>query len=146
MTRGGLEKLSTAIRYIAILLFLLVAFPPGLSGQTPPCGVAFLLSSDGPGTDERFLPASPEVVEEDLLKALPALGYVVRKDQGHHIEAIQDLKLLNSIWLTDEDAGVRRSDGTIVSGPVFADIRETSQAGAQGSQLSIEFKTGFMGR
>jgi hypothetical protein len=100
---------------------------------------------DGPKTDERFLPASPEVVEEDLLKALPALGYVVRKHQGHHIEAIQDLTLLNSIWLTDEDAGVRRSDGSIVSGLVFADIRETSQAGMQGSQLSIEFRTGFLG-
>jgi len=101
---------------------------------------------DGPKTDERFIPASPEVVEEDLLKALPALGYIVRKHQGHHIEAIQDLTLLNSIWLTDEDAGVLRSDGTIVSGPVSADIRETSQAGTQGSQLSIEFRTPMLGR
>jgi hypothetical protein len=84
-------------------------------------------------------------VKQDLLKVLPALGYIVRKDQGLHLEALQDLKLLNSIWLTNEDAGARRSDGSIVSGPVFADIRETSQAGTQGSQLSIEFRTGFLG-
>lgn len=137
--------MRSAIWHPAILLLLPVAIPLSLGGQTPPCGVAFLRSSDGPKTDERFIPASPEVVDEDLLKALPALGYVVRKHQAHHIEAIQDLTLLNSIWLTDEDAGVRRSDGSIVSGPVIADIRETSQAGMQGSQLSIEFRTGFLG-
>jgi hypothetical protein len=137
--------LRTAIGYVAFVLFLSVAFPLFLIGQTPPCGVAFLHSSDGPKTDERFLSASPEVVKQDILKVLPALGYVVRKDQGLHIEAIQDLKLLNSIWLEDEDAGARRSDGGIVSGPVFVDIKEASQAGMQGSQLSIEFRTGFMG-
>jgi hypothetical protein len=76
---------------------------------------------------------------------LPALGYVVRKDQGLHIGAIQDLKLLNSIWLADEDAGVSRKDGGIVSGPVVVEIKEANQAGTQGSQLSIEFRTGFLG-
>jgi hypothetical protein len=146
MTKGGLQELRTAIRYMAFVLFLSVASLPSLNGQTPPCGVAFLRSLDGPKTDERFLPAAPEVVKEDLLKALPALGYVVRKDQGLHIEALQDLTLLNSIWLTDEDAGARRSDGAIVSGPVFVDIKEANQAGTQGSQLSIEFRTGFLGR
>jgi hypothetical protein len=145
MTKGGLQELRIAIRYIAIVLFLSVASPLSLSGQTPPCGVAFFHSSDGPKTDERFLSASPEVVKQDILKALPALGYVVRKDQGLHIEAIQDLKLLNSIWLEDEDAGFRRSDGTIVSGPVVVDIKEANQAGTQGSQLSVEFRTGFLG-
>ena len=137
--------MHTAIRHIAIALFLLGIFPFSVSGQTPPCGVAFLHSSDGPKTDERFLSASPEVVKQDILKALPALGYVVRKDQGLHIEAIQELKLLNSIWLEDEDAGARRSDGGIVSGPVFVDIKQANQVGTQGSQLSIEFRTGFMG-
>jgi len=126
-------------------LFLAIVSPLSLRAQTPPCGVAFLHSSDGPKTDERFLPASPEVVKQDVLKVLPALGYVVRKDQGLHIEAIQDLRLLNSIWLEDEDAGFRRSDGTIVSGPVVVDIKEASQAGTQGSQLSIEFRTGRKG-
>ena len=137
--------MRTAIGFIAIVLFLAIVSPLSLRAQTPPCGVAFLLSSDGPKTDERFLPASPEVVKQDILKVLPALGYVVRKDQGLHLEAIQDLKLLNSIWLEDEDAGVRRSDGTIVSGPVVVDIKEANQAGTQGSQLSIEFRTGFLG-
>jgi hypothetical protein len=137
--------LRTAIRYLAFVLFPSLAFPLFLIGQTPPCGVALLHSSDGPKTDERFLPASTEVVKQDILKALPALGYVVRKDQGLHIGAIQDLKLLNSIWLEDEDAGVRRSDGSIVSGPVFVDIKEANEAGMQGSQLSIEFRTGFLG-
>jgi hypothetical protein len=134
-----------AIRYLAIVLFASTAFPLSLNGQTPPCGVAILRSSDGPKTDERFVPASPQVVKEDLLKALPALGYIVRKDQGLHVEAIQDIRLLDSIWQTSADAGARRSDAAIVSGPVSADIRETSQAETQGSQLSIEFKTGFMG-
>ena len=115
-------------------------------GQTPPCGVAFLRSSDGPKTDERFVPASPEVVKQDLLKALPALGYIVRKDQGLHVEALQDIRLLESIWQTSADAGARRSEATIISGPVSADIRETSQAGTQGSQLSIEFRTPPLGR
>jgi hypothetical protein len=114
-------------------------------GQTPPCGAAILRSSDGPKTDDRFIPASPEVVKQDLLKALPALGYIVRKDQGLHVEALQDIRLLDTIWQTSADAGARRSEATIVSGPISADIRETSQAGTQGSQLSIEFKTGFMG-
>jgi hypothetical protein len=140
-----LQKLRTAISSIAIVWFLAIVSPLSLRAQTPPCGVAFLLSSDGPKTDQRFLPASPEVVKQDILKVLPALGYVVRKDQGLHIEAIQDLRLLNSIWLEDEDAGARRSDGGIVSGPVVVDIKEANQAGTQGSQLSIEFRTGFLG-
>jgi hypothetical protein len=143
--KGGLQELRTAIGSIAIVLFLAIVFPLSLRAQTPPCGVAFLHSSDGPKTDERFLSASPEVVKQDILKVLPALGYVVRKDQGLHIEAIQDLKLLNSIWLEDEDAGVRRRDGSIVSGPVVVDIKEANQAGTQGSQLSVEFRTGFLG-
>jgi hypothetical protein len=145
MTKGGLQKLRTAIGFIAIVLFLAIVSPLSLRAQTPPCGVAFLHSSDGPKTDERFLSASPEVVKQDILKALPALGYVVRKDQGLHIGAIQDLKLLNSIWLADEDAGVSRKDGGIVSGPVVVEIKEANQAGTQGSQLSIEFRTGFLG-
>jgi hypothetical protein len=138
--------LRTATRWIAIVLFPGVASPLSLMGQTPPCGVAILRSSDGPKTDERFLPASPEVVKEDLLKALPALGYVVRKDQGLHVEALQDLRLLESIWETSRDAGAKRSDATIVSGPVVVDIKEASQAGTQGSQLSIEFRTPPLGR
>jgi hypothetical protein len=51
--------------------------------------------------------------------------------------------LLNSIWQANADAGDR--DARVVSGPVSADIREASQAGTKGSQLSITFKTGFMG-
>lgn len=135
--------MRTSIRYVAIVLFLPIAFPLSLIGQAPPCGVAMIRSSDGPKIDERFIPAPPEVVKEDLLKALPALGYIVRKDQGLHIEALQDLRLLNSIWEVNADAGDR--DARIVSGPVSADIREASQAGTQGSQLSITFKTGFLG-
>ena len=135
--------MRTAIRYFAIILFLTVASTLFLSGQTPPCGVAIIRSSDGPKTDERFIPAPPEVVKGDLLKALPALGYEVRKDQGLHIEALQDLRLLNSIYQTNADTGNR--DARLVSGPVLVDIREASQAGTQGSQLSTEFKTGFLG-
>jgi hypothetical protein len=79
------------------------------------------------------------------LKALPALGYIVRKDQGSHVDALQDLQLLNSIWQTSADAGARRTDATIVSGPVSADVSQSSHDGAQGSELAIEFKTGLMG-
>jgi hypothetical protein len=145
MTIEGLQKLRTAIGYKGFVLFLSVASSQFLIGQTPPCGVAILHSLDGPKTDERFLPASPEVVKEDLLKALPALGYIVRKDDGFHIEALQDITLIESIWETSRDAGAPRTDATIVSGPVFVDIKEASQAGTQGSQLSIEFRTGFLG-
>lgn len=137
--------MRTAIRYIAIGLFPAFASSLFLSGQTPPCGVAILRSSDGPKTDDRFIPASPEIVKADLLKALPALGYIVRKDQGLHVEALQDIQLLESIWETSADAGARRTDAAIVSGPVSVEISEASHDGAQGSQLSVEFKTGFMG-
>ena len=130
--------MRTTIRYTAFVMFLSVASPLLLVGQAPPCGVAILHSSDSPKTDERFLPASPELVKQDVLKALPAFGYVVRKDQGLHVEALQDIRLLDSIWQTSADAGARRSDAAIVSGPVFVDIKEANQAGAQGSQLSIQ--------
>ena len=145
MTKGELKKLRTAIKHIAFVLFLSLASPLFLIGQTPPCGVAVLHSSDGPKTDERFIPASPEVVKEDLLKALPALGYIVRKDQGLHIEAIQDLQRVHSLRQTSADAGGRGLDTGIISGPVVVDIKEANQAGTQGSQLSIEFRTPFMG-
>lgn len=137
--------MRTAIRSIAIGLLSALASSFSVSGQTPPCGVAVLRSSDGPKTDDRFIPASPEIVKADLLKALPALGYVVRKDQGLHVEALQDIQRLESIWETSADAGASRADAAIVSGPVSVEISEASHDGAQGSQLSIEFKTGFMG-
>ena len=130
-------------RYIATVLFLSLSFPLFLSGQTPPCGVAVIRSSDGPKTDERFIPAPPEIVKEDLLKALPALGYIVRKNEGFHVEAIQQIQLLETIWETNADAGIR--DARLVSGPISVDIREASQGGTEGSQLSVTFKTGFMG-
>lgn len=134
-----------AIRSMAFVLFLTIALPLSLCGQNPPCGVAIIRSFDGPKTDERFIPAPPEVVKEDLLKALPALGYVVRKDkdQGLHVEANQDLHLMDSIWQTNADTGNR--DARIVAGPISADISAANQAGIQGSQLSITFKTGFLG-
>ena len=136
--------MHSAIRYIAVVSFLSISSTLFLSGQTPPCGVAVIQSSDGPKTDERFLPVPPEIVKQDLLKALPALGYVVRKNEGLHIEALQDLRLLNSIRLTAVDSGAR--DARIISGPVSVNIKEASQGGIQGSQLSTEFKKGFMGR
>jgi hypothetical protein len=137
--------LRTAIGSIAIVLFLAIVTPLSLRAQTPPCGVAVLQSSDGPKADERFLPASPEVVKQGLLKVLPALGYIVRKDQGLHIEAIQDLQRVHSLRQTSVDAGGRGLDAGIISGPVFVDIKEANQAGTQGSQLSVEFRTGFLG-
>jgi hypothetical protein len=137
--------MHTTIRYRTILLFLSAASTISLVGQTPPCGVAVLRSSDSPKIDERLLPASPELVKQDVLKALPALGYIVRKDQGLHIEALQDIRLLDTIWQTSRDAGATRSNATIVSGPVLVDIKEAGQGGTQGAQLSIEFKTGFGG-
>jgi hypothetical protein len=145
MTKGGLQNLRTAIRYVAFVSFLSLASPLFVIAQTPPCGVAVLQSSDGPKTDERFLPASPEVVKQDLLKVLPALGYIVRKDQGLHIEAIQDLQRVHSLRQTSIDAGGRGLDAGIISGPVSVDIKEANQAGTQGSQLSIEFRSGFLG-
>jgi len=145
MTKGRFQELRTAISYIAIVLFLSVASPLSLSGQTPPCGVAVLQSADGPKTDERFLPASPELVKQDILKALPALGYIVRKDQGLHIEALQDIRRVHSLRETSADAGGRGIDAGIISGPVVVDIKEANQAGTQGSQLSVEFRSGFLG-
>src|SRR5580693_4992115 len=116
MTKGGSQELRTAIGSIAIVLFLAIVSPLSLRAQTPPCGVAVLQSSDGPKTDERFLSASPEVVKQDILKALPALGYVVRKDQGLHIEAIQDLQRVHSLQQASVDAGGRGLDAGIISG------------------------------
>jgi hypothetical protein len=127
------------------VLSLSIAFPLFLIGQTPPCGVAVLQSSNGPKIDERFLPASPEVVKQDVLKTLPALGYIVRKDLGLHFEAIQDLQRVHSLRQVSADAGGRGIDAGIISGPVVVDIKEANQAGTQGSQLSIGFKTPFMG-
>lgn len=137
--------MQTPMRSTAIVLFLLTLFSLSVSGQTPPCGVALLRSSDGPKTDERFIPAPPEIVKKDVLKALPALGYIIRKDQGLHIEAIQEIKRLQSLQQTSADAGGRGLDAGIIVGPISADIKEANQAGTQGSQLSILFKTGFLG-
>jgi hypothetical protein len=143
LTKGRLQKLRAALRYVAIVLFLPLGIPLCLKGQAPPCGVAVIRSSDGPKTDERFIPVPPEVVKENVLKALPALGYIVRKNEGLHIEAIQEIQLMQSIWETNRDAGIL--DARLVSGPVSVDVRATSETGTPGSQLSILFKTGFMG-
>lgn len=134
-----------ATRQISFVFFLAVGSLLSLNGQTPPCGVAVVQSSDGPKTDERFLPAPPEVVKQDFLKVLPALGYIVRKNEGLHIEAIQDIRRVQNLRQTSVDLGGRGIDAGIISGPVSADIREATQAGIQGAHLSITFKTGFLG-
>ncbi len=137
--------MRTPIRFIAVVVYLCVGCPLVARAQTPPCGVAVVLSSDGPKLDERFLAASPEVVKQDFLKALPSLGYVVRKDEGFHVEAIQEIQRVHGLRETSADTGSKSIDGGIISGPVSADIKESTQDGTTGSQLSVEFKTGLLG-
>lgn len=130
-----------------LYFFLFVVSPCSLRAQTPPCGIA-IVQTAGPNTDERFVVAPPEQVKAALLKALPALGAKVHKDEGFHIEAEPDMGLRQSIQQKNKDSGVRgKYAGLGALGKFTMDLREATQDGVKGSLLHIEFhKNGFVGR
>jgi hypothetical protein len=139
------KSLSKMRRFLGF--FLLVMSPYRLHGETPPCGIA-IVQTAGPNTDERFVAAPPEQVKAALLKALPALGAKVHKDEGLHIEADPDMGLRQSIQQKNKDSGVRgKYAGLGALGKFTMDLREATQDGIKGSLLHIEFhKNGFVGR
>jgi hypothetical protein len=128
-------------------LSLLVMSPCLLRAQTPPCGVA-IIQTAGPNTDERFVAAPPEQVKAAFLKALPALGAKVHKDEGFHIEAEIDTGLRQALQQKNKDSGVRgKYAGLGALGKFTMDLREETRDGVKGSLLHIEFhKNGFVGR
>jgi hypothetical protein len=130
-----------------LCLFLLVISPRPLRAETPPCGIA-IVRTEGPNTDERFVAAPPEQVKAALMKALPALGAKVEKDEGLHIKAEPDMGLRQTIQQKNKDSGVRgKYAGLGALGKFTIDLRETTQDGVNGSLLHIEFhKNGFVGR
>jgi hypothetical protein len=130
-----------------VCFFLLVISPYPLRAETPPCGIA-IVQTEGPNTDERFVAAPPEHVKAALLKALPALGAKVEKDEGLHIKAEPDMGLRQSIQQKNKDSGVRgKYAGLGALGKFTIDLREATQDGVKGSLLHIEFhKNGFVGR
>lgn len=130
-----------------LCFFLLVMGPYRIRAQTPPCGIA-IIRTEGPNTDERFVAAPPEQVKAVLLKALPALGAKVHKDEGLHIEADPDMGLRQSIQQKNKDSGVRgKYAGLGALGKFTIDLREGTQDGVKGSVLHIEFhKNSFVGR
>ena len=119
----------------------------GLWSQTPPCGKA-IVQTEGPKDYEQFVPAPPEQVKAALLKALPALGVKVHKDEGFHIETEDDTALRQAVQQVNRDSGVRGSyAGMGAMGKIIIDIRETTQGAEKGSLLHVEFhKNGFVGR
>jgi hypothetical protein len=127
--------------------FVLVIAPACLIAQTPPCGKA-IVQIEGPKNYEQFVAAPPEQVKAALLKAIPALGAKVHKDEGLHIETEDDTALRQSLQQTNKDSGIRgKYEGLGALGKIFIDIRETTQGAEKGSLLHIEFhKNGFVGR
>lgn len=136
------------MRKTRIVLAVLVLVSSGLlRAQTPPCGKA-IVQIEGPKDYEQFVPASPEQVKTALLKAIPALGAKVHKDEGLHIETEDDTALRQAIQQMNRDSGVRgKYEGLGALGKIVIDIRETTQGDEKGSLLHIEFhKNGFVGR
>ena len=127
-------------------LILLVA-PTLVGAQTPPCGKA-VVQTEGPKIYEQFVPAPPEQVKANVLKAIPALGAKVHKDQGLHVETEDDTALRQAVQQMNKDSGVRgKYEGMGAMGKIEIDIREATQGNEKGSLLHIEFhKNGFVGR
>jgi hypothetical protein len=143
-----IAKCRAGIRMCRLLcFFLLVMSPHHLRAQTPPCGVA-IIQTAGPNTDERFVAAPREQVKAAFLKALPALGAKVHKDEGFHIEAEIDTGLRQALQQKNKDSGVRgKYAGLGALGKFTMDLREETRDGVKGSLLHIEFhKNGFVGR
>lgn len=115
--------------------------------QTPPCGKA-IVRTEGPKVDERFVAAPPEQVKIALLKATPALGAKVHKDEGLHIETEDDMGVRQAIQQLNKDSGLRdKYAGLGALGKIAVDIQETTKDGEKGSLLHIEFhRNGFYGR
>ena len=125
----------------------LAVAPYSLLAQTPPCGRA-IVQTEGPKDYEQFVAAPPEQVKTALLKAIPALGAKVHKDEGLHLETEDDIGLRQAIQQMNKDLGVRgKYEGLGALGKIVADIQETTHDGEKGSLVHIEFhKNGFVGR
>jgi len=136
----------TKAHFILSLLVLVVA-SCFVRAQTPPCGKA-IVEIEGPKDYEQFVAASPEQVKSALLKAIPALGAKVHKNDGLHIETEDDTALRQAIQQMNKDSGVRgKYEGLGALGKIVIDIRETTQGAEKGSLLHIEFhRNGFVGR
>src|ERR1017187_3409956 len=138
---SGLRHAERLLLRIPILLGVALSL-----AQTPPCGIA-VVRSEGPKVDERFIPAPPGQVKTAVLKALPALGMKVHKDNGFQIEAKTDSGLLQSAEEKNKDAGVHGAMHGIALGSMKIDIQEVTQEGVTGSRLRVEFdKPAILGR
>src|ERR1017187_9808095 len=138
---SGLRHAERLLLRIPILLGVALSL-----AQTPPCGIA-VVQSEGPKVDERFIPAPPGQVKTAVLKALPALGMKVHKDNGFQIEAKTDSGLLQSAEEKNKDAGVHGAMHGIALGSMKIDIQEVTQEGVTGSRLRVEFdKPAILGR
>jgi hypothetical protein len=126
---------------------IVIALACACLAQTPPCGKA-IVQTEGPKVYEQFIPAPPEQVKGALLKAIPALGVKVHKDEGLHVETQDDTGLRQAVAQVNKDSGVRgRTVGLGAMGKILVDIQETTQGSERGSLLHIEFhKNGFVGR
>ncbi|HEV2728639.1 MAG TPA: hypothetical protein VGV15_01290 [Terriglobales bacterium] len=96
------------MRKAHFLLSALVLFgvPCYLRAQTPPCGKA-IVQTEGPKVYEQFVAAPPEQVKAALLKAIPAVGAKVHKDEGLHVETEDDMGMRQAIQQMNKDSGLR---------------------------------------
>lgn len=133
--------------HVLVSFSVLVIASASLLAQTPPCGKA-IVQTEGPKEYQQFVAAPPAQVKAAVLKAIPALGVKVHKDEGLHIETEDDTALRQAIQQMNRDSGVRGSyAGMGAMGKIIIDIRETTEGAEKGSLLHVEFhKNGFVGR
>jgi hypothetical protein len=117
----------------------LVALP--VLAQNAPCGRTLVVVTEtDKQKEERFLPAPPEHVKANAIRALPAVGAKLEDDKGLALKAKFDRNGVYKSWSdTNRKAGVRGSMAGTVWGTYLIDLRAESRNGVDGTNVTIAF-------
>jgi hypothetical protein len=108
-----------------------------------PCGRA-ILKSEGNLTEVRFVAAPLEHVKASVLRALPAVGARLTKNEGSHIEAKIDQDLLKA--QRNATTGSEGVKGQIAFGTLLIDLTPAAQDSIMGTRLAIQFAKSLRGK
>jgi hypothetical protein len=125
-----------------VSIFLLAG---SIQAQSPPCSRA-VITVEGPPRESRFLPAAPERVKASVLRALPAIGAKVEKQDALQLEARMDPDLYQSWNTRNQVAGVngKFKHGTGAWGSFVIDIQPATENAVSGTRLQVEFRKNKM--
>jgi len=124
------------------MMGLLLSLSPRLGAQTAPCGIT-ALKLGGEKEEVRFIPASPDYVQDSVKRALPSVAADLAKEQPGHVEAKIDINLWDV--MKNRTFGSEGIKSNAAIGVLHVDLTPATQDGVQGTTVSISFSKHGLG-